>query len=198
MPLWAHQARSRAPRPQPPLSSALALQARGSQLVAVATIETPTLPRFFGSTLAVEFPSRLQDWQLLTIFSVVVSRQWTAMDRQKPKTPDGKAEPTPSRPYLLPADLPKALTWLSDGELETLLIAVGHEQRRRSLPADKRSSSIRVASKAATEPRPRIGQINAIRAALKASIKPAKIAKQFGVTMAVVAEVAASPVTGGH
>lgn len=36
-------------------------------------------------------------------------------------------------PYLLPVDLPKALLWLSNVELEALGIAVGEERRRRIL-----------------------------------------------------------------
>ena len=98
-----------------------------------------------------------------------------------------------ARPYLLPADLPKALTGLSSDELETLLNAVQSEQKRRSVSADSQSTTYSANQKSDPNPgRPRIGKVNAIRAALKAGVTPATVARQFGVTKAIVAEVAAS------
>ena len=91
-------------------------------------------------------------------------------------------------------DLPKALTWLSDGELEALLAAAGQEQRRRSDTAEKPPSVAGNAAliKPSNSLGPRIGQINAIRAALRAGIRPGIVAKQFGVSRSIVAEVEAT------
>ena len=98
---------------------------------------------------------------------------------------------------MLPAELPKALTWLTANELETLLIAVQGEQRRRAATSSgttqKRPARRTLAPKG---PSPKVGQINAIRAALRAGLTPAAVAKQFGVSKAVVAEVAAEPASG--
>ena len=102
--------------------------------------------------------------------------------RQLPHTPDEEADPTAgTRPYLLPADLPKALTWLSAAELEALLAAAHQEQRRRSDTAEKPSSVAGNAAliKPSNSLGPRIGQINAIRAALRAGVKPGMVARQF-------------------
>ena len=45
--------------------------------------------------------------------------------------PNGRGTQGRDRPPLLPADLPKALTWLSDNELVELASAVAVEQARR-------------------------------------------------------------------
>ena len=97
-----------------------------------------------------------------------------------------------ARPYLLPADLPKALTWLSVEELDTVMKAVQTELKRRAAP------STNAVLRAATKPSmvnpvgPRVGQINAIRAAIRAGVTPTSIAKQFGITRATVAKIASS------
>ena len=98
-----------------------------------------------------------------------------------------------ARPYLLPTDLPKALTWLSVDELDTLAKAVRTEQKRRTAPSTN-DELFRTAGKA-SKPNPigpRVGQINAIRAAIKAGVTPTTIAKQFGVTKATIVEIASS------
>ena len=120
-----------------------------------------------------------------------------AMDHQpRPAAPNDQSPiVAPSnRRYMLPAESPKALTWLTADELETLLIAVQGEQRRRAATsaaaARKRPARPTLPPKG---PRPKVGQINAIRAALRAGLTPAAVAKQFGVSKAVVVEVAAEP-----
>ena len=98
-----------------------------------------------------------------------------------------------ARPHLLPPDLPKALTWLSVEELDTLANAIQTEQKRRAASTGN-AGVFRIAGKP-SRPNPvgpRIGQINAIRAAIKAGVTPTTIAKQFGVTKATVAEIASS------
>ena len=98
-----------------------------------------------------------------------------------------------ARPYLLPTDLPKALTWLTVDELDTLAKAVQIEKRKRA-DSSPNYAELREAGKPG-QPYPlgpRVGQINAIRAAIKAGVTPATIAKQFGITKATVAEIASS------
>jgi hypothetical protein len=96
-----------------------------------------------------------------------------------------------ARPYLLPTDLPKALTWLTLDELDTLVKAVELEQKRRAGPAAKDFEPRAAGMRSGPNPGgPRVGQINAIRAAIKAGVKPTAIAKQFGVTKTAIAEIA--------
>ncbi len=107
-------------------------------------------------------------------------------------------------PYLLPVDLPKALSWLSNAELEALGIAVGEERRRRILTeagaatvAEESGEPNSARSPKAAEPRvekaverPRMTstRIKAIRAGFKAGVKPSMLARQFGVTLAAIRE----------
>src|SRR5688572_8521508 len=106
--------------------------------------------------------------------------------------------------YILPGDLGAALTKLGDDELKILANAVEAEVRRRrlELPAhvkeDIKAKTDPVTPVAirrdrlATKPRtPSLtqGRINAIRAALKAGVKPSMIARQFGVSQSVVRRV---------
>jgi hypothetical protein len=85
---------------------------------------------------------------------------------------------------LLPSDLEASLQILSAAEFERLLTAVNGEasRRRKSEPTSVRH-----------EPRPRklnppagipSGKANAVRAALKAGVKPSAIARQFGLSQA--------------
>jgi DNA invertase Pin-like site-specific DNA recombinase len=77
---------------------------------------------------------------------------------------------------VLPKNLRTAVKYLSDGEL-------------RSSRTDKSSSGRQV------EPAPLSltrGQINAVRAAFKAGIKPRLIARQFGISQSDVRKVLAS------
>lgn len=103
------------------------------------------------------------------------------------------------RPYLLPEDLPNALRWLADDELETLAKCVSMERRRRSLPAaedgDTAESPIPAPRTVSANLTRRLSfsssrltqsRINAIRAAFKAGVKLSMIARQFGVSQAAI------------
>jgi predicted DNA binding protein len=96
---------------------------------------------------------------------------------------------------LLPKDLPAALAWLDDGEFDSLLAAVIDEAKRRNRapessialhPPQKRTHS--------SEPALTRGQMNAVRAAFKAGVKPAMIARQFGISQSDVRKAIASEV----
>jgi hypothetical protein len=112
------------------------------------------------------------------------------------------------RRHALPKDLPNSMKYLDDGELDRLLAAAIEEAKKRGRltaslepaptrtvvgsnepkPKQLRSISephcrrnIAPASRALTQ-----GQINAVRAAFKAGITPARIARQFGLSHADV------------
>ena len=122
--------------------------------------------------------------------------------------PERKRQPAPlpSRPVLLPDDLVSCLRQLADADLERLQSAVVNEVARRgpptpplgraSDPTAERERRVRTSA----APRPRdspsvpvapavtAGKANAIRAAFRAGLKPATIARQFGVPQSVVRE----------
>jgi hypothetical protein len=121
----------------------------------------------------------------------------------------------PSAPrHLLPKDLPGALARLDDGEIDVLLTAVIGEARRRdrlssnlmakSLDSDQRPRKVSQSAVkyARAHPRPAHadddaasltqGQVNAVRAAFKAGIKPSMIVRQFGISQSNVRKVLAS------
>ncbi len=92
--------------------------------------------------------------------------------------------------FRLPGDLSKALTLLSDADIDQLAVAVAKEQARRKPPAPVRGIAPKP-SKAPTPPKPApqpltASRINVIRAAFKAGVKPPTIARQFGVSLSAV------------
>jgi hypothetical protein len=102
-------------------------------------------------------------------------------------------------------DLPNAIKHLTDRDLDLLIAASLEEAKRRGrappgIQADefvpKRSSRAddRRQIEAATVSLAR-GQINAVRAAFKAGIKPSLIARQFGISQSDMRKVLASDVT---
>ena len=95
-----------------------------------------------------------------------------------------------SQRHVLPQDLPNAVRYLTDTELDLLIAtAVDEAKRRGRLPP-------KVESKPPDEPkRTRVelttgsltrGQVNAVRAAYKAGITPSQIARQFGISQSDV------------
>ena len=92
----------------------------------------------------------------------------------------------PSLPYVLPKDLPKALSQLQNQEFDRLVSAVLAEQKRRGRKLSEPAENSRkqpVESAAVTLPS---GKLNAVRAAFKAGVKPSQIARQFGISQADV------------
>jgi hypothetical protein len=79
----------------------------------------------------------------------------------------------------LPKELPNAIMHLNDEELARLLAATIAETERRGGIAHPRTKL--VPSLSLTR-----GQLNAVRAAFKAGITPARIARQFGLTQSDV------------
>jgi hypothetical protein len=103
------------------------------------------------------------------------------------------------RRHVLPKDLPNAIKHLDDQDLDRLLaVAVAEAKRRGRLPASNQTTS---SSPMRRSPRGRRvqaetvsltrGQINAVRAASKAGVKPSLIARQFGLSQSDIRKVLA-------
>ena len=93
--------------------------------------------------------------------------------------------------HILPSDLPAAIKYLNDQELDQLQAAVTTEQQRRGKkpPASDKTSSKRVEAGAVSLTPVKL---NAVRAAFKAGVRPSKIAKQFGIPQSDVRKAVAS------
>jgi hypothetical protein len=108
------------------------------------------------------------------------------------------APPTPQT--VLPADLPAALTRLPESDLKRLEEALAVELRRRNLvtapavrsapgpknPKSKRKVISPIGRDESDPPALTPGKVNAIRAAVKAGVKPMAIARQFGVSLSAI------------
>jgi hypothetical protein len=111
--------------------------------------------------------------------------------------------------HVLPKNLPDAIKHLNDEELDRLVaVALAEAKRRGRSPPNvqaydflpRRSSQTGRPSpgrqvEAATVSLTR-GQINAVRAAFKAGIKPSMIARQFGISQSDVRKALATDASG--
>jgi hypothetical protein len=123
----------------------------------------------------------------------------------------------PSRRTALPKDLPKAIRYLEDRELDWLLRVAAEETKRRGRAMPVAEASPTNTPAASSEPIPKQtkspgrpthqrqirpaaasltrGQVNAVRAAFKAGVTPSRIARQFGLSQSQVREALASDET---
>jgi len=90
---------------------------------------------------------------------------------------------------MLPSDLPASIRYLDDQELEQLFVAVTVERQRRGM---KPTAVEKAPVKQVETPALTVGKLNAVRAAFKAGVTPARIAKQFGIPQSEVRRVLAS------
>jgi DNA invertase Pin-like site-specific DNA recombinase len=90
--------------------------------------------------------------------------------------------------YILPKDLPDALSQLDDEELARLLAAALAETKRRDRASPQEVKSSRLSGKDISVPR---GKINAVRAAAKAGLSASSIARQFGISLAQIRKITA-------
>jgi hypothetical protein len=97
-------------------------------------------------------------------------------------------EPHPHR-HCLPTDLPNAIKNLTDQELDQLGTAVLVEQQRRGRKSNENLKLRRVQESYAPLT---VGRLNAIRAAFKAGLTPARIARQFRVSQSAVRKALSS------
>ena len=104
----------------------------------------------------------------------------SAAPQERPSRPPNSAA---SSRTILPSDLPTAIKHLSDQELEQLVVAVAVERQRRGT---KPTAVEKAANKQVERPTLTVGKLNAVRAAFKAGVTPARIAKQFGIPQAEV------------
>jgi hypothetical protein len=108
----------------------------------------------------------------------------------RPTIPAAVDATSPPR-HILPSDLPAAIKHLSDYELDQLQAAVTAERQRRGNkpPAPEKAVSKRTETPSVSLT---VGKLNAVRAAFKAGVTPAKIARQFGIPQSEVRKVIAS------
>jgi hypothetical protein len=119
-------------------------------------------------------------------------------------SPTTNQVPGQQQRHILPKDLPTAVKHLTDSELDLLIAASIEEAKRRGrLPArakpiasdesvPKRSVSRDMRQAGVVAVSLTRGQVNAVRAAFKAGIKPSLIARQFGISQSDVRKVLAS------
>jgi hypothetical protein len=98
-------------------------------------------------------------------------------------------KPASSPRHILPGDLPAAIKYLNDQELDQLQAAVATELQRRGKKPPAPNKTKR-ADAAALSLAPT--KLNAVRAAFKAGVRPSKIAKQFGIPQSDVRKALAS------
>jgi hypothetical protein len=100
------------------------------------------------------------------------------------------------RRHLLPKDLPNAVKHLNDEELDRLLVVTLAEAKRRGMQTTPtyETSFNRKVEAAGSLTR---GQQNAVRAAFKAGITPARIARQFGLSQSNVRKALATDASKG-
>jgi len=116
----------------------------------------------------------------------------------------------PSRRTALPKDLPTAIRYLGDRELDWLLRTAIQEAKRRGRPMPMAEARPTDRPPASSEPIPKQtrlpggpthqrqmrpaaaaltkGQVNAVRAAFKAGVTPSRIARQFGLSQSDVSQ----------
>jgi hypothetical protein len=121
----------------------------------------------------------------------------------------------PSRRTVLPKDLPRAIRYLEDRELDWLLRVATEEAKRRGRAMPMAEVSPTNTPAASSEPIPKQtkppdrpthqrqirpaaassltrGQVNTVRAAFKAGVTPSRLARQFGLAQSDVRKALSS------
>src|SRR5438094_847030 len=106
----------------------------GGGVLAGTSQQPPWLQRCVGDAIVGVMRARPSPQQASDLFTAAADAKAVA----SPETAGVAANPAvekvgqPSAPrHLLPRDLPRALTWLDDGEIDALLAAVVEEAKRR-------------------------------------------------------------------
>jgi hypothetical protein len=90
-----------------------------------------------------------------------------------------EADVSASPRYTLPTDLDAAMRHLDDQQLDRLATAVLEERTRRRGSLKAKNSQPHAQVDASSLP---LGKLNAVRAAFKAGVTPARIAREFGIS----------------
>jgi hypothetical protein len=88
-----------------------------------------------------------------------------------------ETEIKPTSRYVLPNDLDAAIKYLDDQQLDKLVSAALEERKRRRGPSDKNQQGADADCSCLP-----LGKLNAVRAAFKAGVTPARIAREFGIS----------------
>jgi hypothetical protein len=96
-----------------------------------------------------------------------------------PAAASQETEAVPSSRYVLPKDLHAAIKHLDDQQLDRLVAVALEERARRKQPP---VPSQRQRNADAGSPSLPQGKLNAVRAAFKAGVTPARIAREFGIS----------------
>ena len=118
----------------------------------------------------------------------------------RPQVPSTKeATRKVSQRHVLPQDLPNAVKYLTDTELDLLIVTAVDEAKRRGRlppkvepkpPDEPKRAGVDLAMGSLTR-----GQVNAVRAAYKAGITPSQIARQFGISQSNIRKVLTADAT---
>jgi hypothetical protein len=92
--------------------------------------------------------------------------------------------------YVLPQDLDTAIKQLTDRDLDRLATAALEERARRKTHSVSKEGQSKRLSEADAIPLPQ-GKLNAVRAAFKAGVTPARIAREFGISRSDVQRASA-------
>src|SRR5215216_7073777 len=125
-----------------------------------------------------------------------------AMRAPEPEAvPEGEADQLSLPRRFLPKDLAGSLKRLDDADIDSLLAAVTEEAKRRNrLPSSPTREKVLAGATRLSRQVPAQdgaysltkGQLNAVRAAFKAGVKPSTIARQFRISQSVVRKALAS------
>ena len=85
----------------------------------------------------------------------------------------------PTSRYVLPNDLDAAIKHLDDQQLDKLVSAALEERKRRKGPSGLDKKQQDADGDYSSLP---LGKLNAVRAAFKAGVAPARIAREFGIS----------------
>jgi hypothetical protein len=126
---------------------------------------------------------------------------WTVPGGETSPPPTTQVSPAQAQRHVLPKDLPNAVKHLNDRELDLLITASLEEAKRRGRlpPSDQTTNRSPPESKSSRGRQVELAtvsvtraQLNAVRAAFKAGIKPSRIARQFGISQSDVRKMLAS------
>ena len=103
----------------------------------------------------------------------------------------GETETGRSQRYVLPKGLDAAIRHLDDQQLDRLIAVALEERARRKRPLALEKTQRNPITEAGSTTLPQ-GKLNAVRAAFKAGVTPARIAREFGISRSDVQRVLSS------